>query len=168
MAMNAGAFGSETWQVIDSVETVDLGGHVRRRPPGDFAVAYRSVMIPAGEFFLAAELGLEPGDGAAGRRRIRDLLARRARTQPIQIPNAGSVFRNPPGDYAARLIEACGLKGRCEGGACVSERHANFIVNRGGATAHDIEALIQQIEEEVKQRHGVALRREVCIVGEPA
>jgi len=168
LAMNAGAFGGETWGVVESVETVDRRGRIRRRPPEDFAVAYRSVTVPAGEWFLAAKLVLQPGDGDAGGGKIREMLARRARTQPIQIPNAGSVFRNPAGDHAARLIEHCGLKGRCHGGACVSERHANFIVNRGGATAGDIEALIQRIEQEVRQRHGVALRREVHIVGERA
>lgn len=168
LAMNAGAFGGETWQVVSSVETVDRQGRVRRRSPRDFAVAYRSVQLPQGEWFLAAELELQAGDGEAGRQRIRELLAQRARTQPIQIPNAGSVFRNPPGDHAARLIEACGLKGRCEGGACVSEQHANFIVNRGDATAADIEKLISTVAEEVERRRGVALRCEVRIVGERA
>jgi len=97
---------------------------------------------------------------------IKGYLARRAATQPTQLPNAGSVFRNPPGDYAARLIEACGLKNTCIGGACVSEKHANFIINTGTATAGDIEALIARVADTVKREHGVALIREVHIVGE--
>ena len=165
LAMNAGAFGGETWQVVRCVETLDRRGRIRSRPVADYEIGYRKVAGPAGEWFIAAELALTPGDGAVGQRQIKELLSRRAHSQPIQIPNAGSVFRNPPGDHAARLIEASGLKGVCRGAACVSERHANFIVNRGGARAQDIEQLIGQIEEVVQDRQGVRLEREVHIIG---
>jgi UDP-N-acetylmuramate dehydrogenase len=101
----------------------------------------------------------------AGRERIRALLARRGATQPTQLPNAGSVFRNPPGDFAARLIESAGLKGVCEGGACVSGLHANFIINTGTASARDIETLITRLREQVLARHGIALDVEVRIIG---
>lgn len=165
LAMNAGAFGGETWDVVSSAETVDRHGVVRRRRRPEFAVAYREVRTPPGEWFLAGELTLQPGDTETSRERVKSLLSRRAQTQPIQLPNAGSVFRNPPGDFAARLIEASGLKGTCMGLACVSDRHANFIVNRGGATAADIEALIEHLRDAVQRQQGVRLQAEVHVVG---
>ncbi len=167
LAMNAGAFGSETWDVVASVETIDRSGHIRRRLPDEFQVGYRKVVSPVSEeWFIAAEFQLTRGDVQSGWTRIKQLLARRAQTQPIQTPNAGSVFRNPPGGYAARLIETCGLKGANEGDACVSERHANFIVNRGGATAAQIETLIRRIQREVEIHHGIRLEPEVRIIGD--
>ena len=166
LAMNAGAFGGETWRLVERVLTTDRRGILRNRPAEDFAVGYRSVHGPEGEWFLAAELKLLPGDPNAGRERIRALLARRAATQPTNLPSCGSVFRNPPGDHAARLIEACGLKGHRVGGACVSEKHANFIVNTGGATARDIETLIHYVRGRVELEHSVRLEAEVRIVGE--
>ena len=167
LAMNAGAFGGETWRHVRRVWTVDRAGTVRERTPADYEVGYRSVRGPAGEWFVAAAFALEraAGDGLA---RIRALLARRGATQPTGQPSCGSVFRNPPGDHAGRLIEAAGLKGARRGGAVVSERHANFIVNTGGATAADIEALIRHVQETVERVHGVRLEPEVRIVGEPA
>ncbi len=167
LAMNAGAFGGETWACVAAVETVDRHGEVRVRPPGDFRVAYRSVAGPPGEWFLAAHLRLTPGAGRAGSARIRELLARRSATQPTGQASCGSVFRNPPGDHAARLIEAAGLKGTCIGAACVSTKHANFIVNTGGARAADIEALIRLVADTVARTQGVRLEPEVRIVGEP-
>lgn len=166
LAMNAGAFGGETWKLVQSVETLDRSGRRRERPPTDYRIGYRQVKGPAGEWFVAATLRLHRGDAAAATARIRELLDKRSASQPTQQPNAGSVFRNPPGDYAARLIESCGLKGSCIGGACVSEKHANFIVNTGTATAADIEALMEQVAATVQQQCGVALLREVHIVGE--
>jgi UDP-N-acetylmuramate dehydrogenase len=108
------------------------------------------------------------GDGGQSRARIKTLLAQRIAAQPLGIPNAGSVFRNPPGDHAARMIEACGLKGRCIGGASISAKHANFIVNNGGASAADIEALIELAQQSVQQQFGIHLEREVRVVGERA
>lgn len=166
LAMNAGAFGGETWGCVAAVETVDRMGTLRQRRPGDFVVGYRSVEGVAGEWFTACLLRLEAGDGAAGLRRIRELLGRRAATQPVGKPSCGSVFRNPTGDHAARLIEAAGLKGRAIGGAQVSEKHANFILNRGDATAADIEALAVVVAERVEQHCGVRLQREFQIIGE--
>lgn len=167
LAMNAGAFGGETWEIVSAVETLHRGGQRHERLPEEYDVGYRSVQGPINEWFVAAELTLKTGDTAAAQARIKELLAKRSDTQPIQIPNAGSVFRNPPGDHAARLIEVSGLKGSCIGGACVSEKHANFIVNTGAATAADIEALINLVAREVELKQGVHLEREVRIVGEP-
>jgi UDP-N-acetylmuramate dehydrogenase len=168
LAMNAGAFGGETWALVESVESLDRQGKLHRRSLADYRIGYRSVQGPAGEWFVAATLSLSRGDAEAAVGRIRELLEQRGASQPTQQPNAGSVFRNPPGDHAARLIEAAGLKGQCLGGACVSDKHANFIVNTGRATAAEIEALIEQVAQTVRERFGVALEREVHILGEAA
>lgn len=166
LAMNAGAWGGETWPLVAAVETIDRQGRVRRRSPAEYDIGYRHVVGPADEWFVAAELRLQPGDGAAARRRIRELLERRAQTQPLGAPNCGSVFRNPPGDYAARLIETAGLKEFSVGAARVSAKHANFIINTGGARAADVEALIHHVAAVVARIHGVSLIPEVRIVGE--
>ena len=167
LAMNAGAFGGETWDYIRAVETIDRAGIRRVRDPDEFQVGYRQVKGPAGEWFIAARFEFQRGNTAAALERIRALLTQRGATQPTRQPSCGSVFRNPPGDYAARLIEACGLKGSCIGAACVSDKHANFIVNTGGARAADIEALIAHVRDEVERVHGVSLQTEVRIVGRP-
>ncbi|MEW8506283.1 MAG: UDP-N-acetylmuramate dehydrogenase [Candidatus Thiodiazotropha sp.] len=166
LAMNAGAFGGETWERVVSVETIDRYGEVRNHRPEDFEIGYRRVKAPPGEWFLAAELQLEAGDVEAAQQRIRELLQRRGATQPTNQPSCGSVFRNPPGDFAARLIESAGLKGRRQGGARISEKHANFIVNTGSATASDIELLITDVQREVAARYGVELKTEVHRIGE--
>ena len=166
LAMNAGAFGAETWDIVKNVETINRKGERQLRQPGDFDIGYRSVNIAADEWFIAAELGLQIDKGQAARSNIRELLVQRAQSQPIGEPSCGSVFRNPQGDYAGRLIELCGLKGKCIGGACVSEKHANFIINTGAATAADIENLILHIQETVQQKCQVQLQTEVRIMGE--
>jgi len=166
LAMNAGAFGSETWTCVHCVQSVDRSGGVHTRTPAEYRIGYRSVRGPADEWFLAADLRLAAGDTTQSQARIRELLDRRNRTQPTNQPSCGSVFRNPPNDHAARLIEAAGLKGRAIGGACVSEKHANFIVNTGAATAADIEALIEEVSDTVERVHGIRLVTEVLIVGE--
>ena len=168
LPMNAGAFGGETWPRVAAVETVDRQGRLQRRESAEFQAGYRSVTGVPGEWFVAAHLRLEQGDAAAAQRRIRDLLDRRGATQPTQQYSCGSVFRNPPGDFAARLIEAAGLKGARLGGAQVSEKHANFIVNTGNASATDIETLLLQVQAEVVRVHGVRLETEVRIVGDAA
>ncbi len=168
LAMNAGAFGGETWPVVRAVRTIDRAGILRRRLPADYQVGYREVTGPTGEWFVGAELQLRSGDVAAEQAAIRGLLERRAATQPTGLPSAGSTFRNPPGDHAARLIEAAGLKGYRIGGAEVSPKHANFLINTGEATAADIEALIAHVRDAVERRFGVRLQTEVHIVGEPA
>jgi UDP-N-acetylmuramate dehydrogenase len=166
LAMNAGAFGGEIWERIVRVETVDRFGEVRDRLPGDFNVGYRQVKGPPGEWFLAAEIELESGDVDVAQQRISALLQRRADSQPTNQPSCGSVFRNPPGDFAARLIEAAGFKGRRLGGAQVSEKHANFIINTGTATARDIEMLIAEVQCGVKAHSGVELITEVHRLGD--
>lgn len=166
LAMNAGAFGGETWDIVSSVQTVNRQGVLNERQPEDFDVAYRQVKGSNDEWFVAATFSLGTGDVDVGRGEIRDLLAKRGTSQPIQSANAGSVFRNPQGDFAARLIEESGLKGHRLGGAVVSDRHANFIINEGEASADDIENLIALIISTVSERHGVELEPEIRIVGE--
>lgn len=168
LAMNAGAFGTETWQRVINVQAIDRQGIVRRRTPLEYKVAYREVQVPQEEWFVGCELQLELGDAKAEREEVQRLLKRRNATQPVGQPSAGSTFRNPPADYAARLIEAAGLKGFQLGGAQVSEKHANFILNTGSASAADIEALILHIQQIVEQQCGIRLQTEVHIVGEPA
>jgi UDP-N-acetylmuramate dehydrogenase len=165
LAMNAGAWGGETWALVERVETLDRSGCTHERTRAAYRPGYRHVRGPTGEWFVAAHLRLVPGDAAGATARIRALLRRRAETQPLGQPSCGSVFRNPPGDFAGRLIEACGLKGLCVGGACVSDKHANFIVNTGSATARDIETLVLRVAEAVLRRHGVRLEPEVRMVG---
>jgi len=166
--MNAGAFGGTTWDLVSHADTVDHRGEIRTRTRSDLQVGYRSVRLPGDEWFIAGELILEPGDPGTARNRIRKLLAQRSRSQPTGASSCGSVFRNPEGDYAGRLIDACGLKGFRIGKASVSKKHANFIINEGGATAGEIEALIHHIQQVVLKEHGVRLELEVRIMGATA
>ena len=179
LAMNAGCFGGETWKIVDRVVTIDRQGSRRERLPGDYEIDYRHVSLkaegsrpsslsphPSEEWFVEATFRLPRGDTQSSRRIIKGLLQKRLATQPLERPNAGSVFRNPPNEYAARLVEACGLKGRAIGGAQISTKHANFIINTGSARAADIEQLIELVERSVKEKFGVDLEREVRIVGE--
>jgi len=168
LAMNAGCHGGEIWHHVERVRMLNRAGELIDRTPADFAIGYRHVGLKTAtdEIFVAAWLRFPPGDAATARARIKELLEKRVATQPLQLPNAGSVFRNPPGDHAARLIEAAGLKGAESGGARVSEKHANFIVNpHGRATAGAIESLIGRIQAEVREQFGVELVREVRILG---
>jgi len=169
LAMNAGCYGGETWNYVERVLMLDRHGARIMRNAEDFAIGYRhaGLRTVTDEWFVAAWLRFPSGDRQESRERIQELLKRRVSTQPLQQPNAGSVFRNPPGDHAARLIEAAGLKGHSIGGARVSELHANFIVNPdNAATATEIEMLIGQVQAAVKEKFGVELLREVRIVGE--
>lgn len=171
LAMNAGCHGGETWQCVDRALMLTRRGALVERQPEEFSIGYRHVGLKrvTDEIFAGAWLRLTSGDGAAARARIAELLDKRMASQPLDLPNAGSVFRNPPGDHAARLIEAAGLKGAEIDGARVSEKHSNFIVNPGGkASAAAIERLIGRVQAEVRQRFGVELMREVRIVGEAA
>jgi UDP-N-acetylmuramate dehydrogenase len=166
LAMNAGAFGGETWSQVSQVETVNRQGHVQVRAVAEYRVSYRHVDAPANdEWFLAVQFQFEAGSSEA---QTRALLERRKQTQPIGEWSCGSVFTNPPGDHAARLIEVSGLKGRRIGGAVVSSKHANFILNEGAATATDIEQLIHLVQQEVARQHGTRLTPECRIVGEAA
>lgn len=174
LAMNAGCYGAETWDTVTRVRTISRTGRVRERLPQDFELAYRHVALRdtklgEDEWFLGAWLSFRRGSATRALTRIRELLERRVASQPLNLPNAGSVFRNPPGDHAARLIEACGLKGFALGAARISEKHANFIVNpHRNATAADIEALIAHARRTVLERFGIALIPEVCVIGELA
>lgn len=165
LAMNAGAFGGETWDLVESVQTISRDGKLRQRTVKEFTIGYRSVEGPGEEWFTAAELHLAGDEDGNAALRIKELLRRRAETQPMGTRNCGSVFRNPPGDYAARLIEASGLKGERVGNAVVSEKHANFIINTGGATAADVESLIVRVAKRVQADSGILLTREVRIIG---
>lgn len=166
LAMNAGAFGGETWRHVVEVETIDRQGRRRRRPASDYVATYRHIEGPDNEWFLACRLRFEPRRDTH-ENEIRRLLTRRKETQPIGELSCGSVFTNPPGDHAARLIEAAGLKGFRIGGAEVSQKHANFIINDGTATAADLEQLIVHVRKTVADVHGIVLHPEVRIVGEP-
>ncbi|HEY7890003.1 MAG TPA: UDP-N-acetylmuramate dehydrogenase [Steroidobacteraceae bacterium] len=168
LAMNAGAFGGETWRHVVEVETIDRAGREHRRPADEYRVSYRRVEAPAAEeWFLAARLRFEvrPPEHRSG---VNDMLERRKATQPIGEWSCGSVFTNPPGDHAARLIETSGLKGLRIGDASVSLKHANFIINHGAATAADVESLIARVQDEVQRAHGVRLHPEVRTVGQAA
>ena len=174
LAMNAGCYGSETWDAVERVLMLKRSGELCARGTADFDIAYRHVALRGAElgvdeWFAAAWFGFKRGDPAVARRRIRELLQQRIEAQPLALPNAGSVFRNPPGDHAARLIEACGLKGYAIGGARVSEKHANFIVNaHGRGSAADIERLIEHVRATVFAKQGVDLLPEVRMIGEAA
>jgi len=168
LAMNAGAFGGETWSVIESVTTVDMQGNIYVRLPEDYEIAYRSVKGIKDEWFVSADIKLTAGDGEVAAKNVKTLLEKRNQTQPTGQPSCGSVFKNPQGDFAARLIEVCGLKGYRIGDAVVSEKHANFIINSGNASASDIEKLMELVQKTVEQEQGVKLQSEVKIVGEYA
>ena len=166
LAMNAGAFGGETWPLVVAVETLNRKGEITKRQADEFKYSYRHVEGPKDEWFVSAALKLKKQQGNNNTIDIKQLLATRADAQPTGVASCGSVFRNPEGHYAAQLIEQCGLKGRRIGGAVISEKHANFIINDNNATAADIEALIKLIQKTVKDKEGVLLQPEVKVVGE--
>lgn len=166
LAMNAGAFGGETWRHVISVKTIDKNGIVHTRDASEYKVGYRTVSGHDDEWFISAIMSFEKGDTEQSTKDIKKLLATRARTQPTGQASCGSVFRNPENDHAARLIEYCGLKGKRIGGAVVSEKHANFIINDRNATAKDIEDLIEHVQQVVEEQCGVLLHKEVHIIGE--
>lgn len=168
VAMNAGAHGGCVADVLEAAHLVGPGGEVNRVPAAELDLGYRtSRVLREKQAVVAAEFRLVPGEPGAIRRRMLANLEARNATQPLAWPSAGSVFRNPPGAYAARLIEAAGLKGFTVGGAQVSEIHANFIVNRGGATAGDVLAVIEAVRARVREQHGVELELEIQVVGRP-
>ena len=176
LAMNAGCYGSETWGVIEGVRILNRSGSLKDRDSKEYETSYRQVNLksdirlpvdsPSEEWFVGAWIRLKKGTDVTSRKKIKELLSRRINSQPLNLPSAGSVFRNPPGDYAARLIESCGLKGFSIGGAMVSIKHANFIVNTGNAMAGDIEAVIAEISKKVKRKTGIKLAQEIRIIGE--
>lgn len=166
LAMNAGAFGGETWPLVVEVETLNRKGEIRKRKAEEFEYSYRHVAGLHDEWFVSATLKLQKKVADNSAVDIKQLLAKRAVTQPTGVASCGSVFRNPEGFYAAQLIEDCQLKGKRIGGAVISEKHANFIINESNATSADIEALITLIQQIVKQKHGILLQPEAKIVGD--
>jgi len=166
LAMNAGAFGGETWPLVVEVETLNRKGEIRRRKASEFKYAYRHVEGLNDEWFVSATFSLKKKQEKNNTVDIRQLLAKRAASQPTGVASCGSVFRNPEGFYAAKLIEDCQLKGTRIGGAVISEKHANFIINDNNASAADIESLIQLIQKTVKDKHGILLEPEARIVGD--
>jgi len=162
LAMNAGAFGSEIWKYVVSVKTMNFSGEIKDRFPDDFEISYRSTVHKNNnEFFVSAifNFNLEKQNDNVG-----ELLEKRNSTQPIGLPSCGSVFKNPKNHFAAKLIESSGLKGYCIGGACVSEKHANYIINQNNASAMDIEKLIAHIQDTIKQKFNIELETEIIII----
>ena len=168
LAMNSGAYGSETWSYVLEVETIDRNGELHVRSPSEFEIGYRSVKGRNDEWFIAATFKFSAGDGQQAKQKIRELLGQRNISQPVGNKSCGSVFRNPENDFAARLIESCDLKGKTIGGAQISMKHANFIRKTGDATAVDIEALIANVRSTIESECGVLLIPEVRIIGEAA
>ena len=168
LAMNAGCYGSETWDFISKVLLIDLNGNQFTRYKEEFDVGYRKVVNKKGlnEYFLGAWFVFPGGEKETAQTAIKDLLRNRKDTQPLEWPTAGSTFRNPPNNYAAKLIEDCDLKGHCIGGAQVSNKHANFIINIGNATALDIERLIEHIKKRVFEVKNITLETEIRFIGE--
>ena len=167
LAMNAGCYGSETWDYVQKVLMINLNGDQVERNKSDFNISYRQVINNnKDEFFLAAWFKFPKGDKEESEKRIKELLAHRKETQPLNWPTAGSTFRNPKDNFAAKLIEDCGLKGYQIGGAQVSEKHANFIINLGNASALDIENIITYIQKVVFEKKNIQLLREIRIIGE--
>lgn len=165
LAMNAGCYGGETWQFVTSVETINRHGDIRLRPKTEFEVGYRHVARAPDEWFVAGHFALTEGDKESSLQKIRTMLEQRNQSQPMGTANCGSVFRNPPDNHAGRLIESCGLKGHQLGGASVSTKHANFIINEQNAKSADIEDLIAQVKNTVHDKTGIHLIPEVCIMG---
>jgi UDP-N-acetylmuramate dehydrogenase len=163
--MNAGAYGGDIAAVVSAVEGVGPDGVPRELPAADIPFRYRRAGLPDGFVVTAVDFALRPDDVAAVRARMEAVRARRVASQPHGEPNSGSVFKNPAGDHAGRLIEAAGLKGFRVGGARISERHANFIVNGGGAHAADVQTLMAIAQRAVWERSGVWLEPEVRLVG---
>jgi UDP-N-acetylmuramate dehydrogenase len=163
--MNAGAFGFETWQFVDRLEMMNRHGQIVQKSADQFEPRYRKVDRGADEWFVAGVFQFPQKKDESGSK-IKELLKKRNASQPIGQPSCGSVFKNPKGDYAARLIQASGLKGYAKGGACVSEKHANFIINTGTATAAELEGLILYVQSMVKEKFDVELHTEVKIIGD--
>lgn len=166
VAMNAGAFGSETWEFVSHIDVVDNMGNVTQIKKSQLDIAYREVSLDTHQWIIAAYFKLKPHHDDVQKADIKSLLDKRNNSQPIGLPSCGSVFRNPKNDYAARLIESCGLKGHCIGGACVSEKHANFIINTGSSSAQNIEDLIHYVQQTVYQQSGIELVLEAHVIGD--
>ncbi|MBR2977602.1 MAG: UDP-N-acetylmuramate dehydrogenase [Oscillospiraceae bacterium] len=162
--MNAGAYGGELKQVVTEVTVMDKMGELRTVPCGGETFGYRtSIFEDCGDIIVKATFSLQPGDPKAIGETMRELMERRKASQPLELPSAGSTFKRPKTGYAAAMIDEAGLKGTRVGGAAVSEKHAGFVVNLGGATAADVKALMKQIQETVEKNNGIRLEPEVRI-----
>lgn len=164
LRMNAGCYGGETWNHLTQVETINRQGLRRWRNKEEFITGYRHVAGLIDEYFLAAYFDLSLGDKETSLNKIKKMLEQRNQSQPTNLPNCGSVFKNPPGEFAAALIERCGLKGYRMGQAEISEKHANFIVNKGQASSEDILNLIALVKEKVKEKFNIVLEQEVKVM----
>lgn len=168
LVMNAGAFGDAIWNHVTQVEVIDRSGKVTIRQAAEFEPHYRRVIgLKENEWFVASQLNFARGDVHEAENKLREVLLQRKCTQPVNEPSCGSVFRNPANNHAGKLIEACGLKGMQIGGAKISEKHANFIVNVGEAKAADVEKLMGIIVSKVLEKYNINLVSEVKIIGEP-
>ena len=165
LTMNAGCFGHETWEFVKSIEVIDRNGEIHHLDPKEFSISYRSVSFPFPLWFLSCDMTF-PDKGVTTMEELKSMRNSRIERQPLTENTCGSVFKNPDGNHAGDLIERSGLKGFRIGGCSVSEKHANFIVNDKGATARDIETLINHIQNTVKDRFGIDLDTEVRIIGE--
>lgn len=162
--MNAGAYGGELCQVVEQVEVMDLWGNVRTLSGGEMGFSYRhSVLEETGDIVISVTLQLEERDGEAVKARMKELIGKRSASQPLDLPSAGSAFKRPAGGYAAALIDQAGLRGFRVGGAAVSEKHAGFAVNLGGATAADVKELLQVVSDKVYADSGIRLEPEIRI-----
>lgn len=166
LAMNAGAFGGDTWRHVVSVKTISRHGEIQEHLADEFAVGYRSVSGIEDEWFISAVLKFENSPSDVKVSGIKQMLSKRAESQPTGVFSCGSVFKNPAGEHAADLIERSGLKGKRIGGAVVSEKHSNFIVNDKTATAEDIESLILYVQKTVSEKFDIELQTEVKIIGD--
>ncbi|MFV2059814.1 MAG: UDP-N-acetylmuramate dehydrogenase [Gammaproteobacteria bacterium] len=169
--MNAGALGHEIWEFVVEVEMLTRQGEIRKRSKDDFDISYRQVSgkdfeLGVDEWFVSGTFKLISSEEVTVKEKIKEILRRRGATQPTQLANAGSVFRNPDGHFAAKLIEDAGLKGFCIGGACVSEKHANFFINTGSASSNDVEALIKYVSDLIYKEHNIRMIVEVKVIGD--
>jgi UDP-N-acetylmuramate dehydrogenase len=166
LVMNAGAFGGEMAKVVTIVHGVTVEGDARALTKDEVNFAYRRTDLPPRFVITRVDFELAPGDRETLRARVAELKAKRAARQPRDVPNAGSIFKNPPGNFAGRLLENAGLKGARLGGAAFSDQHANFIVNLGGARADEVRELMELARDKVKEIAGVWLEPEVKLVGD--
>jgi UDP-N-acetylmuramate dehydrogenase len=165
VAMNAGAFGKDTGSVVQEIQVVTRQGELAIKNRSELAFSYRELSIPEGTVVVRASFQCTQETPEIVSSRVADSLTRRKATQPLEYPSAGSVFKNPPNDYAGRLIEKAGLKGKRVGGAMISPKHANYIVNTGGARAEDVLALMNLAREKVREDTGIELEPEIKVVG---
>jgi UDP-N-acetylenolpyruvoylglucosamine reductase len=167
LVMNAGACGGEAWQYVHHVETLDREGVIHERFPQDFEISYRSVKgLPQDEWFVSAYFQLPQGVSEEAQQKIREYLDHRTKTQPANLPSCGCVFKNPVGNYASKMIDELGLKGTEVGGLKISDKHANFMINTGTATAKDAENLIALVQQKAQDQYGVLLHPEVKLIGD--